>query len=221
MRHNALFEFRLPIIILCLICLWLGFWSAAAPAVDGATRLDRYLQGLETWRARFEQVFSDERGTVRERSFGTFYLHRPGRFRWEYERPHRQSIVADGKRIWIYDPELEQVTVKPLEAALGSTPALLLGGRIDFRQEFNVTDQGKREGLTWLSLAPKDTEPQYTEVRFGFEGPALRVMELHDNFGQTTRIRFREERRNTPLDQALFAFTPPPGVDVLDAAEGL
>ncbi len=202
-----------------LLCIWAALASSAAAA--GVARLERYLEGLVSWRASFEQELRDEHGGMRERSSGVFYLQRPGRFRWEYERPHRQSIVADGQRVWIYDPELEQVTVKPLEAALGSTPALLLGGDVDIEKEFKVAEQGERDGIAWLVLTPKGGEPQYTEIRLGFEGAALRAMELHDNFGQTTRIRFRGERRNAPIDRALFAFKPPPGVDVLDAAGGL
>ncbi|MCI0701011.1 MAG: outer membrane lipoprotein carrier protein LolA, partial [Planctomycetia bacterium] len=105
-----------------------------------------------------------------------------------YDRPYQQSIVGDGQRVWIYDKDLEQVTVKPLGTALGSTPALLLGGKVEPKEEFVVTERGEQGGISVLHLKPKRDEGQYTEIQLSFEGSMLRLMELRDNFGQTTRI---------------------------------
>ena len=193
------------------------------PALGGEGRalLEQYLNEFNTLEADFEQELADEAGAVRERSQGIVYLRRPDKFRWEYQKPHEQLIVADGEKVWIYDKDLEQVTAKPLKAAIGSTPALLLGGRVNIDQEFKVSEDGKKDGLEWLTLKPKQTENQYSDIRLGFEDSALRKMELHDNFDQTTRIRFADEKRNKPLDPALFQFKPPPGVDILDASKDL
>ncbi|MGH8509626.1 MAG: outer membrane lipoprotein chaperone LolA, partial [Gammaproteobacteria bacterium] len=183
--------------------------------------LSRYLDGLITLKAAFDQELIDENGVTRERSHGTFYLHRPGKFRWEYDRPYQQSIVGDGKRVWIYDKDLEQVTVKPLGTALGSTPALLLGGKVDPSEEFIITERSGQGGIRVLDLKPKRDEGQYTGIQLGFETSTLRLMELRDNFGQTTRIRFLTQNRNAAIEPSLFVFTPPPGVDVIDATENL
>ncbi len=204
-----------------LLTLLIGLWITPVGAGNEATVLSRYLEGLTTLKAAFQQELIDESGVTRERSHGTFYLHRPGKFRWEYDRPYQQSIVGDGQRVWIYDKDLEQVTVKPVGTALGSTPALLLGGKVDLKEEFVVTERGEQGGISVLHLKPKRDEGQYTGIRLGFEGSMLRMMELRDNFGQTTRIRFVTQNRNAAIDPSLFVFTPPPGVDVIDAAENL
>ncbi|MGH8245435.1 MAG: outer membrane lipoprotein chaperone LolA [Gammaproteobacteria bacterium] len=204
-----------------VLALLAGLCIATVGAGDEATLLSRYLEGLTTLKATFEQELIDESGVARERSHGILYLHRPGKFRWEYRRPYQQSIVGDGQRVWIYDKDLEQVTVKPLGTALGSTPALLLGGKVDPKEEFVITESGGRGGMSVLHLKPKRDEGHYTEIQLSFEGSLLRLMELRDNFGQTTRIRFVTQNRNAAIEPSLFVFTPPPGVDVIDAAENL
>jgi outer membrane lipoprotein carrier protein len=201
-----------------LVTLFSLLTAAAVQAGEGRTRLDRYFSDFVTLQARFEQTLVDENGKALERSQGTVYLWRPGRFRWDYEAPYEQSIVADGKKVWIYDEDLAQVTVKPLETALGNTPALLLDNRADIDKGFTVVEGGEAGSLVWLALKPKDQETPYATIRLGFDASALRVMELRDNFGQTTRIRFSKEQRNATFKHSLFGFTPPPGVDVLDAA---
>jgi chaperone LolA len=195
--------------------------SFSALAGEGRMQLDKYLAEFTTLEASFSQELADEKGAVRQRSQGKVYLERPGKFRWEYQKPYEQLIVADGKKVWIYDQDLEQVTVKPLQAAIGNTPALLLGGQVNIEKEFTISEDGQKEGLQWLTLKPRQSENQYSDIRLGFEGSALRRMDLHDNFGQTTRIRFAGEERNKKLAPALFEFKPPAGVDVMDASEGM
>lgn len=205
----------------------LALAASSAQAAGGATApLDEFLKGLVSLKARFEQVLLDEQGVERERSRGTFYLSRPGRFRWDYESPYQQSIVADGQRVYVYDKDLEQVTVKPLQKALGSTPALLLDGEVNIEERFVVSRGTPAEGLVWLELGPKDARAAresggYAQIRLGFAGPRLKRMDLRDNLNQVTRIELKNAERNPNLDPSLFTFTPPAGVDVLDAEQDL
>lgn len=197
-------------------------FAAGAQAGEGRQRLDAFMDGLVTLQAGFEQTLTDETGEVLETVTGTVYLNRPGRFRWDYEDPYHQSIIADGERIWIYDLDLAQVTVRPVDEALAATPAALLGDETDIEQTFQVSEMGEAEGLVWVRLIPRGAEDdgQYRGLDLGFENDSLRVMKVADNFGQVTWIRFGDERRNSALPAQLFQFTPPPGVDVLDATEG-
>jgi len=159
-----------------------------------------------------------EDGTPGERASGTLAVLRPGRFRWDYREPYRQLIVADGERLWIYDEDLEQVTVRPQERALGRTPLQILGAPAGRALEgFAVRELGLRGGLEWVELLPQggDGPGDFERIRVGFDGPRLARMELVDAYGQTVRLRFEAVERNPALAEALFRFTPPPGVDVV------
>ncbi len=191
---------------------WTGVWAVAAPVDD----LERFLNSVTTLSAAFEQTVLDERGQVSQRSRGRFYLERPGRFRWTYETPFRQEVVADGRRVWFYDPDLEQVTVRDVDVALGSAPAMLLSGEIRLDERFRVVDQGRDGKRAWIELRPKSDEDVFRRVRVELEDGRLVRMELADNFGQSTRIRFFDMALNPPLDDELFRFRPPPGVDVFE-----
>ncbi len=194
-----------------LMGIWLtGVWAAVAPVDE----LERFLNSVTTLSAAFEQTVLDEEGRVSQRSRGRFYLERPGRFRWTYETPFRQEVVADGRQVWFYDPDLEQVTVRDVDAALGSAPALLLSGEIRLGERFRVVDQGREGERAWIELRPKSDEDVFRRVRVELEDGRLVRMELADNFGQLTRIRFFDMALNPPLDDKLFHFRPPPGVDV-------
>jgi len=191
---------------------------SSGPAVAGPAReaLDAYLAEFSTFEARFEQTVSNESGKQLESSSGKVYLERPGKFRWDYERPYLQSIVGDGEKVWVYDQDLEQVTVRPMQNALGATPAAILGSDTRVEESFDVREDGEQAGASWLTLMPREAKNEYARVRLGFEGKDLRSMELFDNFGQVTRLRFSGELRNEPIDPKTFSFTPPPGVDVND-----
>lgn len=210
-----------------VLCAALVLATGSAQAAGAATApLDEFLKGLVSLKARFEQVLLDEEGVERERSRGMFYLSRPGRFRWDYESPYQQSIVADGQRVYVYDQDLEQVTVKPLQKALGSTPALLLDGEVNIEERFVVSPGAPAEGLVWLELVPREARAAresggYAQIRLGFAGPRLKRMDLRDNLNQVTRIELKNAERNPSLDPSLFTFTPPEGVDVLDAEQDL
>ncbi len=143
-------------------------------------------------------------------------FERPGKFRWVYEKPYEQLIVGDGARIWFYDRDLDQVTVRKLDLAIGSSPAALLAGSSDIETNFSLSETGVREGTEWLEAKPKAKEGTFEWVRLGFtpEG-ILKAMELQDNFGQTTVLTFSRVERNPKLSPDLFKFSPPEGADVI------
>ena len=140
---------------------------------------------------------------------------RPGRFRWTYAKPYPQLIVGDGERVWIHDPDLNQVTVRRLARALGSTPAALLAGASDIEKAFELSDAGDKGGLAWLEARPREREAGFDRVRLGLGVSGVEAMELVDHFGQTTVLRFSSIVRNPKLDGSEFRFTPPKGADVL------
>ncbi len=190
--------------------------SVAFPA--SAASLERYksfLNGTQSARAQFEQKVYDRNGTLTQESHGNFVFKRPGRFRWVYDKPADQVIVGDGQRVWIYDRQLNQVTVRKLTAALGSTPAALLSGGADVEKSFDMSDAGAKDGLEWIEAKPKDREAGFERVRMGFDQENLQAMELTDNFGQTTILRFSKFVRNPQVNPNEFRFDPPKGADVL------
>jgi outer membrane lipoprotein carrier protein len=186
-----------------------------ALAGEGEARLERFLDGLNTMEAGFIQTLLDPRGELIEESRGSLLLSRPGRFRLQYTNPYEQLYVADGEKIWMYDRDLEQVTVKPQSDTLGSTPAMLLSNTEPLQDSFALTELGAHEGFQWLELKPLANDSNFDFVRLALEGDVLRAMEMVDGFGQTTRLYFETVKRNPELKQGTFDFTPPPGVDVI------
>jgi outer membrane lipoprotein carrier protein len=184
-----------------------------------ANGLDDFLAfnaATKTATARFEQQAYDRAGKVVDRSSGSFSFARPDRFRWAYEKPHQQVLVADGKRLWIYDPDLRQVTVKRVDAAISSTPAALLAGRDDITKLFTLRDAGTADGLAWVEALPKAKDTGFDRVRLGLKGRTLAAMELYDQLGGHTLLRFEDLKANPPLPPSTFQFTPPKGADVID-----
>ncbi|WP_232020445.1 outer membrane lipoprotein chaperone LolA [Methylocaldum marinum] len=179
-------------------------------------RLRNFLAKANTLQAEFSQVVIDEFGSPRQRSSGVFYLQRPGKFRWDYKKPYSQEIVSNGGKVWFYDVDLEQVTAKRLDDAIGSTPALLLSGEVALETNFKIEDQGTDEGLFWIKLVPKSEDSGFKSVLIGLDGDTLAGMELSDNFGQVTRIYFTGVKTGLRLNRELFEFRPPPGVDVFE-----
>ncbi len=202
------------------LSLVLFFTQGQVFAEEAKTKLENYLNDITTFEATFEQALSSEANGLQETSKGKFYLSRPGKFRWNYSEPYEQSIIADGKNIWIYDKDLEQVTVREMSEILADSPALLLSNEVAISEEFVVTmlPQPKESSYEWFMLKPKVDDRQYADIRLAFENANLKEMELRDNFGQLTRIVFFDQKRNQKVDQTLFDFTPPEGVDVLNAS---
>ncbi len=201
-------------LFICLLVTGLapGFsWAGA-----GTDKLNAFLDGLVTLQARFEQSVLNESHTEASRFQGVLTLKRPGRFRWDYHEPYEQLIVADGKRVWVYDSELEQVSHRSQEAALSGTPAQLLSDSQPIEANFEVIDIGERQEMAWVELIPRDTESQFVRILLAFRDTELRRMEMADKFGQVTRFQFYDTQRNIDLDDELFRFKMPPGLDVLD-----
>jgi outer membrane lipoprotein carrier protein len=191
----------------------------ALPLLARAGGLDDFLAFNSATRsatARFEQEVYDRGGKVVDRSSGTFAFARPGKFRWEYLLPHRQLLVSDGARLWIYDPDLAQVTVKRVDQAISSTPAALLAGRDDITALFTLRDAGEGEGLAWVEALPKAKDTGFDKVRLGLRGRTLAAMELFDQLGGHTMLRFSELKANAPVVSATFHFVPPAGADVIE-----
>jgi len=187
----------------------------SAVQASSLERFQSYLRTTQSAQADFEQRVFDGRRKLVQTATGRFSFERPGRFRWSYDTPTRQLIVGDGERVWIYDEDLAQVTVRRLARALGSTPAALLAGNADVAQAFELAELGVREGLEWLEAKPRDAEAGFARIRLGLSAVGVEAMELVDHFGQTTQLRFSNFERNPALDPARFRFTPPPGTDVL------
>jgi outer membrane lipoprotein carrier protein len=195
--------------------IFLAMLVASAAQADSIERFKSFLRTTQSARADFEQKVYGGDGRLKQESKGSFVFLRPGRFRWTYAKPVDQLIVGDGQRVWIYDRDLNQVTVRKLSKALGSTPAALLAGASDVEKAFELSDAGQRDGLEWLEAKPKETEAGFDRIRMGFDTAGVRAMELVDNFGQTTKLQFQNLQRNPKLDPAEFRFEPPKGADVL------
>ena len=209
----------LPVVALCLALAVPGGALAQESAADRAAgeRVQQYLERLDTLRAEFVQRLIDQDGELRDESSGSLALARPGRFRWDYRQPAGQLLVSDGESVWLYDAELEQVTVRPVGDSLSQTPAMLLAGRGGAAEAFQSRDGGNDGGLAWVVLTPRATEADFASVRLGFRGRELERLDLQDRLGQTTRITFSRIERNPKLPPATFTFAPPPGVDVVGA----
>ena len=190
--------------------------ALAAPAFagNGPERLQAFLDQVRSLRAEFQQTLFDEDARQLDQASGMVYIQRPGRFRWDYTEPYLQEIVGDGEQVWIYDSELQQVTVRPLDDALGDTPVMLLSSDRPVEESFQVRAMDGPDGYEWAGLKPLGDQISFTEIRLGFEGDTLRIMELKDAFGQLTRLRFVNMERNPELDPTLFQFTPPEGADI-------
>lgn len=195
-----------------LILLTLGGRLAQADALD---RLQEYLSETRTLRGHFSQTVMDRNGRKLQSSSGSMVFARPSLFRWTYEKPYAQVIVGDGKKVWFYDPDLEQVTVQRMNLAIGQSPAALLAGSNDIEKHFRLKDAGASDGLEWLLATPKSGEGTFEQVRIGFRGSHIEVLELQDNLGQTSRLQFSGLQHNPALASDLFRFKPPKGVDVI------
>ena len=196
------------------VCLSICFaaQTAQAGAVD---KLHRFLETTKTLRADFAQIVVAKNGKKPQQSAGVMMISRPGKFRWQITKPYAQLLVGDGEKVWIYDEDLRQVSVKKFDAALGSTPAALLVGGNTLDKNFTLREVGEHDGLEWLEAIPKGTDSGFEKLQLGFAGNDLKAMELSDNFGQTTSLLFARIERNVQLAPSLFHFTPPAGVDVI------
>src|SRR3984885_13552871 len=189
-------------------------WAAPATA-SPASDVEKYLNGLASWTADFEQTIDDGHGNVLRSAAGRLYLQKPGKFRWDYSQPSEQLVLADGKQIWFYDKDLAQANVRDMDTSLASTPASLLSGTASVSTQFNVTALPPKAGLEWFQLVPKHADTDFQLVRIGFDKGDLRSMFLADKLNQITQLTFFNSKRNETLAPDLFTFVPPAGVDVI------
>ncbi|MBM0106418.1 outer membrane lipoprotein chaperone LolA [Steroidobacter sp. S1-65] len=205
-----------------LAALWVSLVAqvtlAASDPAAGRQKVEGFLQGLQSLQAQFKQTLNDRNGLTIEQASGTLAIRRPDRFRWDYREPNEQVIVADGSRIWLYDADLEQVTVRKLDDTLSATPAMLLSGQGNLQDNFTVIQTSQESGLFWVRMEPKRDDTDFKWVRLGFDGATLRFMQLADKLGQTTSLEFSQLERNPALDPSRFTFTVPPGADVIGDA---
>jgi outer membrane lipoprotein carrier protein len=214
--------FRFSFVLLAGALLPLQSFSAAS------TALDAYLAGVKTLRAEFSQQVTDGRGAEVQRASGSLVIQRPGKFRWELSpvsaagiKQTPQLMIADGKNLWFYDRDLDQVSVKPAATSLTATPASLLSGDGNLAEFFDVRPDGEREGLSWVRVVPRRSDADFREVRIGFKshgkdkGSELSRMVLKDKLGQTVDLVFNVSARNVPVAENEVKFTPPAGADVI------
>lgn len=185
---------------------------AKAGAID---QLHSFLQSTRTLKAEFAQVVIAKNGRKPQQSSGLVSISRPGKLRWEILLPYPQLVVGDGEKIWIYDQELQQVTIRKAGQAISGSPAALLAGNNDLEKNFTLKEAGEAEGMVWVEATPKSGDSGFEKVRLGFAGANLKAMELQDSFGQTTHVSFSKVERNPVLPSTSFKFTPPAGVDVV------
>ncbi len=198
--------------VLCFIALVQFPSLAMASAIE---QLRTFATSTSSARGEFLQQQVRTNGRSGEASSGTFAFTRPGRFRWEVLKPIEQLIVTDGERVHFYDKDLKQVTVRKVTDAVGATPAAILFGSNDLEANFTIKDLGASDGVDWLEAVPRSKESGFDRIRIGFRAGLPVAMEVLDSFGQTTRFVFRAIDRNPKLDAALFRFTAPAGVDVV------
>ena len=190
-------------------------WLPGLAAASSVEALKGFLNQTTSAKARFAQMVLDKNMKVLQQATGTMQFSRPGKFRWEYSKPYEQTIVGDGTRLWIYDKDLNQVTVRKLDTALGSSPAALLAGSNEIEKNYTLTNLGSQEGLDWLEARPKTQDTAFERIRLGFGKAGLEAMELRDQFGQITVIKFADVERNPRLPPEAFKFAPPKGADVI------
>ena len=191
--------------------------AIAAPAQASAVAaLREFLAQTKSARGEFTQQVTRGSAQAAPPSSGTFFFERPGKFRWIYAKPYEQVLVADGERLYLYDRDLNQVTVKKMSAALPASPASILFGGNEFERDFDIAEAGTRDGIAWLTATPRAREAQFERIEIGFRDGAPVAMVLADSFGQVSRLVFSRFERNPRLEAQLFRFVPPAGADVLE-----
>jgi outer membrane lipoprotein carrier protein len=190
--------------------------TRSAPARAGPVEtLREFVQTVRSGQARFTQTVTSPDGKRRRVSQGVFEFQRPNRFRFAYAKPFEQTIVADGQKVWLHDPELNQVSVRRLSQALGATPAALLaGGSLD--EDFELSAQPARDGLEWVQATPRQRDGTIQTLRVGFRGRDLAALEILDHFGQRSVLEFPDFRANVAVPPGQFRFAPPPGADLIE-----
>ncbi|SER37513.1 outer membrane lipoprotein carrier protein [Nitrosomonas sp. Nm51] len=191
----------------------LTYSNANATAVD---QLKTFIRETQTVSAHFSQTLLDKNARSIQKSSGTLEFERPDKFRWIYQTPYEQSIVGDGNQVWFYDHDLNQVTVRRFNIAIGSSPAALLAGNSTIEDNFELINLGIQDEIAWMEAIPKNKDSAFAFIQLGFSlNGDLQYMALRDSFGQTTYLTFSELIKNPVLPDSLFKFTPPDGADII------
>lgn len=206
---------RKIVLFISLVCAAPNVAAEATIDDVGEKLVNDFITNVITLQGRFEQSLIDAEGIVVEETSGTLELERPARFRWSYNEPYEQWLIADGRNVWSYDLDLQQVTVKPQQQALANTPALLLGGSEDALQQFNFGGTTVEEVTTWVRLEPKNSDNGFNRIELGFIDEKLQRMIFFDNLEQTTLVALYDVIINEPIDAERFEFLVPAGVDVV------
>jgi outer membrane lipoprotein carrier protein len=212
MIKKMIFTKVLAVHLVLLIALALVCQQAIA---DGMASVKLFYDETKAVRANFHQVVTDKQGRKLQDVYGQMQLKRPNKFRWDYNKPFEQQIISDGKRVWLYDTELAQVTVREFNQALGSSPAALLAGDDAIEKSFKLINASAKGGLDWVSASPKAKETGFDRILLGFKDNKLQEMSLIDSFGHNTKIVFSQVESNPVIDEKAFLFQPPKGVDVV------
>ncbi len=197
-----------------MLTMLLATMSIVAHAGEGERLLEKFLSATSSMSASFKQTLMSDDGTVMQESAGEFYLQRPGKFRWDYTSPYEQQIISDGEKVYVYDVDLEQVTVQQQGAVLSNTPMALIEGRLKLAETFDVKQLDSKAGVYRLQLISKGGDSDFNGIVIGVDEQGLKFMQLKDQFNQSTDIVFSDLKSNPELGAGLFEFTPPKGVDV-------
>ncbi len=200
---NKLNHRLLAALLLLVLC------QSAWGGTSAKQRLQDFLDQNRSLQAEFSQTVMTDKGQPAYSASGVLYIQRPGRFRWEYQQPYKQKIIASGKQVWVYDEDLEQITTSPQGMAIKGTPALLLSSDDPVEKHFEVFNIGTDQGLEWVELIPRDDESQFMRIVVGFKGKELERLEMADKFGQVTTFIFSQISHNPKLEKTLFAFENP------------
>lgn len=193
--------------------------ATAAHADTARSRMEAFSKDLKSVTADFSQTVTDANGNRGDASRGTLALEAPRQFRWVTNAPYEQTIVADGTRVWIYEPDLQQVSVRSQSGEEAHSPLTVLTDLSQLDSQFTTSESGDRDGFSWLKLISKAKEPEFEYAELGFAGDSLERMLFRDPLGNTTEIDFSNWRRNPKIDPAKFRFTPPKGVDVIGSMD--
>jgi outer membrane lipoprotein carrier protein len=183
--------------------------SQIAVAGSGKARLEKLLRDTKSVKANFTQTVISKSKDRAAHAQGVLYIKRPKYFRWDYQSPYKQNIIADGKRVWVWEPDIEQVSTMMQDAALKNTPAVALMGGERLDKQFKIKDLKTRHGLDWVQLTPKDKDAQFTLITLGLDKKGLKLMEMESKSGQVSRFHFTEIVNNAKLSKDKFKFTPP------------
>jgi len=198
----------------------LALLAVALPVIASASALEQFksfVSSTKSAKGEFSQrqvKMMDGSAKVSNQSTGTFMFARPGKFIWIYQKPYDQLLQADGEKLYIYDKDLNQVTIRQLGNALGSSPAAILFGSNDLEKNFTLKEAGTKDGLEWLEATPKTKDTTFDRIGIGLKDGVPLAMELRDSFGQVSLLSFKNFEKNPPMSAGQFHFTVPKGADV-------